>query len=104
MRPIAFALAVTALLINPATAQTGGPARPPLRPDLAIAAHHLVEHPHPYQMSEEVARERLKKSGFASTEALKAAGNTFEATATQNGLRKTLRIDRLSGKIEELHQ
>ena len=104
MRHLSYALTAIPLLLTSALAQTGQPARAPLRPDLAAAAHHLMEHPHPYQMSEEVARERLKKSGFANTQILKPVGNAFETTITQGDVHKSLRIDRLNGKIEELPQ
>ena len=77
------------------------PERAPLRPDLQASAEHLMQHPHPYAMSEEVARVRLKKLGFENAQSLRpTAGNTFEAEATKNGQSRRVEIDRITGAVK----
>src|SRR5262249_20110855 len=83
---------------------TGAPAqqseRPPLRADLQAAAEHLMEHPHPYAMTAEVARVRLEKLGFERAQALKpTAHNPFEAEVTRNGEPRRVEIDRITGAV-----
>jgi hypothetical protein len=74
--------------------------RAPLRADLQAAAEHLIHHPHPYAMTEEVARVRLQKLGFERTEALRpTARNTFQAEVMKNGEARRVEIDRISGEV-----
>jgi hypothetical protein len=74
--------------------------RAPLRADLQAAAEHLTHHPHPYAMTEEVARVRLQKSGFERTEALRpTAHNTFQAEVMKNGETRRVEIDRITGEV-----
>ncbi len=81
-----------------ASAQQGE--RAPLRADLQAAAEHLMHHPHPYAMTEEVARVRLQKSGFERAEALRpTAHNTFEAEVMKNGEARRVEIDRITGEV-----
>jgi hypothetical protein len=76
------------------------PERAPLRADLQAAAEHLMQHPHPYAMTEEVARERLKKLGFENAQALRpTARNTFETEASRNGESRRVEIDRITGAV-----
>ena len=77
--------------------------RAPLRPDLQAAAEHLMHHPHPYAMTEEVARVRLGKLGFERTEALRpTANNTFQAEVMKNGEVRRVEIDRITGELRPL--
>jgi hypothetical protein len=77
--------------------------RAPLRADLQAAAEHLMLHPHPYAMTEEVARVRLQKLGFERTEALRpTAHNTFQADVVKNGEARRVEIDRISGELRPL--
>ena len=88
----------TTLCANSAWAQLGE--RAPLRADLQAAAGHLMHHPHPYAMTEEVARVRLQKLGFERTEALRpTAHNTFQTEVMKNGERRRVEIDRISGEV-----
>jgi hypothetical protein len=76
------------------------PERPPLRADLQAAAEHLMHHPHPYAMTEEVARLRLEKLGFERAQSLRpTAHNTFEAEASRNGEPRRVEIDRITGEV-----
>lgn len=75
--------------------------RAPLRPDLEAASEHLMHHPHPYAMTEEVARVRLKKLGFENAQSLKpTARNTFEAEVKRNGETRRVEIDRITGAVK----
>jgi hypothetical protein len=75
--------------------------RAPLRPDLQTAAEHLMHHPHPYAMSEEVARQRLNRLGFENAQSLRpTARNTFEAEASKNGAPRRVEIDRITGAVK----
>jgi hypothetical protein len=77
------------------------PDRAPLRPDLQAAAEHLMHHPHPYAMTEEVARVRLKKLGFENAQSLTpTARNTFEAQVSRNGEQRRVEIDRITGAVK----
>ena len=78
------------------------PERAPLRPDLQAAAEHLMQHPHPYAMSEEVAAVRLKKLGFENAQSLRpTAHNTFEAEVSRNGETRRVEIDRITGALKQ---
>lgn len=101
MRHISIAaLCLAVPVATGALAQPAEPQRPPLRADLARAAEHLVQHPHPYAMSEEVARVRLQKLGFEKITTLNsAAGNKFQVEVTKNGQPQKLTIDRLTGAV-----
>jgi hypothetical protein len=92
---IAFTLAVSAAHAQPPSE----PQRPPLREDLRIAGQHLMEHPHPYTMSEEVARVRLQKQGLNPTEIRPLDQNRFEAQVLSNGLPMKVEINRLNGAV-----
>jgi len=76
------------------------PDRAPLRADLRAAAEHLMQHPHPYAMTEEVARVRLEKLGFERAQSLRpTAHNTFEAEVSKNGETRKVEIDRITGAV-----
>jgi hypothetical protein len=77
------------------------PERAPLRADLQAAAEHLIQHPHPHAMTEEVARVRLKKLGFENAQSLTpTAHNTFEGQVSRNGASHRVEIDRLTGAVK----
>ena len=98
-RAIVLVIAVT-LGVSAAHAQPlSEPQRPPLREDLRAAGQHLMEHPHPYAMSEEVARVRLQKQGLNPTEIRPLDRNRFEAQVLRNGQPMKVEIDRLSGAV-----
>jgi hypothetical protein len=101
MRHISIAALSLGLLFGTgASAQPTEPRRAPLRADLAHAAEHLAQHPHPYAMSEEVARVRLQKMGFEEITTLSPAeGNKFQVQAIKNGQPQKLMIDRLTGAV-----
>ena len=97
------ALCLAALCGTQAAAQPTEPQRPALRSDLARAAERLAQHPHPYAMSEEVARVRLQKMGFERADTLRPAGaNAFQAEVTRNGQTQKLEIDRITGAVKTI--
>ncbi|HEX2365570.1 MAG TPA: hypothetical protein VHJ00_11170 [Bradyrhizobium sp.] len=92
---------VAVLCATGAWAQQGE--RAPLRADLQAAAEHLMHHPHPYAMTEEVARVRLEKFGFERTQSLQpTAHNTFQAEVMKNGEARRVEIDRITGELRPL--
>jgi hypothetical protein len=94
------AIALTAAIVN--AQPPAEPQRPPLRQDLNAAGEHLMAHPHPYTMSEEVARTRLLKQGLNPTEIKPLDRNRFEAQVLQNGQPTKVEIDRLNGAVRRL--
>jgi hypothetical protein len=98
------ALCLAALCGTQAAAQPTEPQRPALRADLARAAERLAQRPpHPYAMSEEVARVRLQKMGFERADTLRPAGaNAFQAEVTRNGQTQKLEIDRITGAVKTI--
>jgi hypothetical protein len=88
---------------QPVGTQPNPPRRAALSPKLTAASQHLASHPHPYAMSEEVARVRLRKMGFEKAEALRPAGTTiFQAEVTKNGQPQKVEIDRISGSVKTI--
>jgi hypothetical protein len=84
--------------------QPTGAERPALRPELGRAAERLANHPHPYAMSEEVARVRLQKMGFERAQSLRPAeGNAFQAEVVKNGETQKVEIDRITGAVKVIH-
>jgi len=94
-----LALAAAAANAQPPSAE---PQRPPLREELREAAQHLTAHPHPYAMSEEVARVRLGKLGLETSEIKTLDRNRFEAQVLRNGVPARVEIDRLNGAVRDL--
>jgi Peptidase propeptide and YPEB domain len=86
------------------TEQQNDLARPALRSELSGAAEHLAHtSPHPYGMSEEVARVRLQKMGFEKIDSLRAENDsTFEAQVEKNGQAQKVEIDRITGAIKTI--
>ncbi len=85
-----------------AAAQPAAIARAPLRADLRVAGERLSQHPHPYAMSEEVARVRLQKMGFEQAQAFKSVGtNAFQAEVMKEGKPQRIEIDRISGAVKQ---
>ena len=96
-------VAVLGTAAAPASAQPAPePQRPPLRDDLRAAGEKLANHPHPYMMSEEVARTRLQKQGLQATDLKPASPNTFEAQVLKNGQPVKIQIDRLNGTVRKV--
>jgi hypothetical protein len=99
--PSCYWAVLVAMAPGLASAQTAPPERGQMRPELAMAAKHLAAHPHPYGMSEEVARVRLQKLGFEKAESLKpAANNVFEADVIKEGRSQHVAIDRITGAVK----
>ena len=109
LRPLHFsrlvALCLGLLCATQAWAQQPAePERPALRAGLGRAAERLANHPHPYAMSEEVARVRLQKMGFERAQSVRPAeGNAFQAEVMKNGEAQKVEIDRITGAVKVIH-